>query len=103
MYSYKKKAYNINSEIPKYNYESKKSISNENNISTNELNDILQELSMIDSPIVPRNNKLNTKPNNKTNISEKKDYNSDVKTTFTNNFSRTLNNHERATSYHKAK
>ena len=103
MYSYKKKAYNINSEIPKYNYESKKSISNENNISTNELNDILQELSMIDSPTIPKNNKLNTKPINKTYISEKNDYNSDIKTSFTNNLSSSLNNHERTTSHHKAK
>jgi len=100
--SYKKKAYNINSEIPKYNYESKKSISNENNISTNELNDILQELSMIDSPTIPKNNKFNSKPN-KAYIPDKNDSNSNVKPSYNNNLSSSLTTNNNTTSYRKAK
>eukprot|EP00833_Pecoramyces_ruminatium_P015452 jgi/Orpsp1_1/1189484/evm.model.d7180000072351.2 len=46
--SYKNKSFNLNSDISKYNikeYDSKKNCKDINNTTTDELNDILQELS----------------------------------------------------------
>ncbi|OUM70657.1 hypothetical protein PIROE2DRAFT_56701 [Piromyces sp. E2] len=106
---YKNKSYNIKSDIPKYNYD--KNSSNKKNTTTDELNDILQELSTIDAPTLPHNNKINSRPIDLYK-SDKKEYNTNKKPLYTNtitvsplNSKLSVNNntHERTTSQHKAK
>jgi len=57
---------------------------------------------MIDSPIIPKNNKFNSKPN-KAYIPDKNDFNSNVKPSYKNNISSSLNTNEHSASYRKAK
>jgi len=57
---------------------------------------------MIDSPIIPKNNKFNSKPN-KAYIPDKNDFNSNVKPSYNNNISSSLNTNEHSASYRKAK
>jgi len=108
--SYKKNSYNISTDILKYNNDSKKKGSSQNNTITDDLNDILQELSVIDSPSIP-NNKLNIKSNN-ISKSDENNYitigkSSHVTTSISNTFNTDLSiknsNHEYSSSQHKAK
>jgi hypothetical protein len=68
---YRNKSFNLNSDFSKYNNDSKKTDSddlkksksnikfeNNSNATSDEINDLLQELSLIDSPPIPKKNYL---------------------------------------------
>eukprot|EP00833_Pecoramyces_ruminatium_P013561 jgi/Orpsp1_1/1187593/evm.model.d7180000058909.1 len=107
--SYKNKSFNLNSDISKYNikeYDSKKNCKDINNTTTDELNDILQELSVIDSP--PITDKKNLRQNNIYSSNNKASFNI-INTKATYNTNSNLNSisnkieNERPTSQRKAK
>ncbi|ORX54161.1 hypothetical protein BCR36DRAFT_322425 [Piromyces finnis] len=106
--SYKNKSYNINTGISKYNND--KTDTYQNNTTTDEINDILKELSSFDTAI-PNNNILDLKPASKYKF-DKKEIAIERKASYTSNNTTNSqssklaikdNTHNSSTSHHKAK